>query len=170
MGWSDPVGARHAILVVMPRSDADIVRSMLDTWEAEDFDAVKDVFDDELEVVDLQSVMGMKEQARGPEEFRRMAAQWTDIFDDWHMDVHEVADVGNGAVLAEVTFRGVGRDSGAQVRNKQFEIYRLVDGKIVEIRVGFRDRAEALDWLGRREWATGAASSPPRCSSERPTR
>ena len=32
-------------------------------------------------------------------------------------------------------------------------MYRLVDGKIVEIRVGFHDRDEALEWSGRRKAA-----------------
>ena len=50
----------------------------------------------------------------------------------------------------------VGRDSGVRVRNRQFEAYRLADEKIVEIRVGFRDRDEALGWLKARERARRA--------------
>jgi ketosteroid isomerase-like protein len=129
---------------------------MLDAWQEVGFDAARPAFDDHVELVDLQSVMGMKEHGRGPEELRRMSEQWTEIFDDWQMEVHEVVDVGDGAVLAEVSFHGVGRDSGAPVRNRQFEAYRLVDDKIVEIRVGFRDRAEALGWLETRESARRA--------------
>ena len=142
----------------MSQRDVEIVRFMIETWEAEDFGAVRDVFDPEVEVVDLQSVMGMKERGRGPEEFRRMAAQWTEIFDDWRVEVHEVLDAGPGAVLAEVTFHGVGRDSGAAVHTRQFEVYRLMDDRIVEVRVGFRSRQEALDWLRRRERAYPATA------------
>jgi ketosteroid isomerase-like protein len=140
----------------MPPRDAEIVRSMLDAWQEIGFDAARPAFDDDVELVDLQSAMGMKERGRGPEELRRMAAQWTEIFDDWQMEVHDVVDVCDGGVLAEVTFRGVGRDSGVRVRNRQFEAYRLADEKIVEIRVGFRDRDEALGWLKAREQARRA--------------
>jgi ketosteroid isomerase-like protein len=127
--------------------DADIVRSMLETWDTEGMDAARDSFDPDVELVDLQSAMGMKDRGRGPDELGRMAEQWTEIFDDWRMEVHDVAGVGEGLVLAEVSFHGVGRDSGIPISNRQFEGYRLVDGKIVEIRVGFRDREQALDWL-----------------------
>jgi SnoaL-like domain len=80
-----------------------------------------------------------------------MAEQWTEIFDDWRVEVHEVVDLGGEWVLAHVRFHGVGRDSGTPVSNRQFEVYRLVGRKIVEMRVGFSDREEALAWLPGRE-------------------
>jgi ketosteroid isomerase-like protein len=140
----------------MSPRDAEIVRSMLDAWQEVGFAAARPAFDDDVELVDLQSAMGMKERGHGPEELRRMAEQWTEIFDDWQMEVHDVVDVADGAVLAEVTFHGVGRDSGVRVRNRQFEVYLLADEKIVEIRVGFRDREDALGWLETREQARRA--------------
>jgi hypothetical protein len=82
-----------------------------------------------------------------------MAEQWMEIFDDWGLEVRDLVDLCDGFVMTEVRFDGVGRDSGARVSNRQFEVYRLVDGKIVEIRVGFHDRDEALEWSGRRKAA-----------------
>jgi len=127
--------------------DAEIVRSMLETWDAEGLDAARDLFDPDVELVDLQSAMGMKDRGRGPDELERMAKQWTEIFDDWRMEVHDIAGIADGLVLAEVSFHGVGRDSGIPIGNRQFEGYRLDDGRITEIRVGFRDREQALEWL-----------------------
>ena len=69
----------------------------------------------EVEVVDLQSAMGMRDRARGPDELLRLAQQWTEIFDDWGMDVCDLVDLGGEWVLADVSFRGVGRDSGIPV-------------------------------------------------------
>jgi hypothetical protein len=109
--------------------------------------------DPDVELVDLQAVMGMQDRGRGPAELDRMAKQWTEIFDDWGLQVCDLFDLGGDFVMAEVRFDGVGRDSGAPVSNRQFEVYRLVDRKIVEIRVGFRDRDEALEWTGRRRAA-----------------
>jgi ketosteroid isomerase-like protein len=127
--------------------DAEIVRSMLHIWETDGLDATIESFEPDVELVDLQSAMGMRDRGRGPDELRRMAEQWTEIFDDWQMDVRDIAEVGEGLVLAEVSFSGVGRDSGIPISNRQFEGYRLVNGKIAEIRVGFHDREQALDWL-----------------------
>jgi ketosteroid isomerase-like protein len=135
----------------MSQEDVEIVRAMIDTWEDHGFDATIAAFDPKVELVDLQSAMGMQDRGRGPEELRRMAEQWTEIFDDWRVEVHEVVDLGGEWVLAHVRFHGVGRDSGTPVSNRQFEVYRLVGRKIVEMRVGFSDREEALAWLPGRE-------------------
>jgi ketosteroid isomerase-like protein len=118
----------------MSEENVEIVRTMIDTWEEQGLDATITAFDPDVEVVDLQSAMGMKDRARGPEGLRRLAEQWTEI----------------------VSFHGVGRDSGTPVSNTQFELYRLVEGKIVEMRVGFYDREEALAWVRRRERVGGA--------------
>lgn len=124
---------------------------MIDTWEEQGFDATITSFDPDVEVVDLQSAMGMTDRARGPDELRRLAGQWTEIFDGWRVEVLEVADLGGEWVMADVRFHGIGRDSGIPVSSRQFEVYRLIGGRIVEMRVGFQDRAEALAWVRWRE-------------------
>jgi ketosteroid isomerase-like protein len=135
----------------MSQENAEIVRAMLDTWNAAGIHETIDAFDPDVELVDLQSVMGMQERGCGPDELERMAEQWTEIFDDWRLEVRDVVDLGGDFVMAEVRFDGVGRDSGAPVSNRQFEVYRLVGGKIVEIRVGFQDRPDALEWFRLRD-------------------
>jgi ketosteroid isomerase-like protein len=133
--------------------NVEIVRTMLETWDTLGIEHATDTLDPDVELVDLQAVMGMQDRGRGPAELDRMAKQWTEIFDDWGLQVCDLFDLGGDFVMAEVRFDGVGRDSGAPVSNRQFEVYRLVDRKIVEIRVGFRDRDEALEWTGRRRAA-----------------
>jgi ketosteroid isomerase-like protein len=130
----------------MSQENVEIVRTMLDIWDTQGIDATRDAFDPDVVLVDLQSAMGMQDCGRGPDELDRMAKQWAEIFDDWGLEILGVEDLGGEFVMAEVRFDGVGRDSGAPVSNRQFEVYRLVGGKIVEVRVGFADRAEALGW------------------------
>jgi ketosteroid isomerase-like protein len=125
---------------------------MLDAWDKHGIDATRDAFDPDVELVDLQSAMGMQDRGRGPDELDRMAEQWAEIFDDWGLEILDLVDLGGEFVMAEVRFDGVGRDSGAPVSVRQFEIYRLIGGKIVEIRVGFVDRDEALGWQRGREF------------------
>jgi ketosteroid isomerase-like protein len=136
----------------MSQDNVEIVRTMLETWDTLGIEAT-DTLDPDVELVDLQAAMGMQDRGRGPAELGRMADQWTEIFDDWGLEVSNLVDLCGDFVMAEVRFNGVGRDSGIPVSNRQFEVYRLVAGKIVEIRVGFRDRDEALEWSGRRRAA-----------------
>jgi ketosteroid isomerase-like protein len=135
----------------MSQENVEIVRVMIDTWEEQGFDATIEAFDPDVEVVDLQTATGMQDRGRGPEELRRLAGQWTEIFDPWRVEVLELADLGGEWVMAYVRFHGVGRDSGIPVSNRQFEVYRLIAGKIAEMRVGFHDREEALAWVRRQE-------------------
>jgi ketosteroid isomerase-like protein len=137
----------------MSQDNVEIVRTMLEVWNTRGIDETIDALDPDVELVDLQAAMGMQDRGRGPDELHRMAEQWTEIFDDWGLEVRDLVDLCDGFVMTEVRFDGVGRDSGARVSNRQFEVYRLVDGKIVEIRVGFHDRDEALEWSGRRKAA-----------------
>jgi ketosteroid isomerase-like protein len=146
----------------MSHENAEIVRAMLDTWNTRGIFETIDAFDPDVELVDLQAVMGMQDRGRGPEELHHMAEQWTEIFVDWGLQVHDVVDLGGDFVLAEVRFEGIGRDSGAPVSNRQFEVYRLVAGKIVEIRVGFHDRDQAIGWMGQRKAEISQEDGPPR--------
>jgi ketosteroid isomerase-like protein len=146
----------------MTQENAEIVRAMLDTWNTRGIFETIDAFDPDVELVDLQAVMGMQDRGRGPEELHDMAEQWTEIFEDWGLEVHDVVDLGGDFVLAEVHFEGIGRDSGAPVSNRQFEVYRLVGGKIVEIRVGFHDRDQAMGWMGQRKAEISQEDGPPR--------
>ena len=146
----------------MTQENAEIVRAMLDTWNTRGIFETIDAFDPDVELVDLQAVMGMQDRGRGPEELHHMAEQWTEIFEDWGLEVHDVVDLGGDFVLAEVRFEGIGRDSGAPVSNRQFEVYRLVGGKIVEIRVGFHDRDQAVGWMGQRKAEISQEDGPPR--------
>jgi ketosteroid isomerase-like protein len=145
----------------MSQENAEVVRAMLDTWNTRGIFETIDAFDPDVELVDLQAVMGMQDRGRGPDELHHMAEQWTEIFEDWGLEVCDVVDLGGEFVLAEVRFDGIGRDSGAPVSNRQFEVYRLVGGKIVEIRVGFHDRDQAVGWMEQRRSEMSREAGPP---------
>jgi len=137
----------------MSQENVEIVRTMIETWNTRGIFEAIDALDPDVELVDLQAAMGMQARGRGPDELHQMAEEWTEIFDGWGLEVLDVVDVGDEFVMAEVRFDGVGRDSGAPVTNRQFEVYRLVGRKIVEIRVGFHDRDQALGWVAERRSA-----------------
>ena len=96
----------------MSQENVEIVRAMLDTWNTRGIFETIDAFDPDVELVDLQAVMGMQDRGRGPDELHHMAEQWTEIFEDWGLEVCDVVDLGDDFVLAEVRFDGIGRDGG----------------------------------------------------------
>jgi len=49
----------------MSQENVEIVRAMIDAWEDHGFDATIRAFDPEVELVDLQSAMGMQDRGRG---------------------------------------------------------------------------------------------------------
>ncbi len=134
----------------MSQQDVEIVRAMIETWNSRGVDEWLKGFHSDVEVVDLQTAMGMQDRGRGLDELRRMSEQWTETFDDWRVELRELVDLGGGFVMADLRYAGLGRDSGAPVSGTQFEIYRVLDGKIVEYRAGFQNRAEALEAVGLR--------------------
>jgi ketosteroid isomerase-like protein len=53
-------------------------------------------------------------------------------------------------VLAVITFRGRGRQSGVEVNMEFFQLWTFDDGKVIRGQ-GFLDRDEALEAAGLRE-------------------
>ena len=135
----------------MSQENVEVVRSMIDAWNARRLDDWLNSFHPDVELTDLQTVLGMQYQGRGLDQLRRMSEQWIEIFPDYRAEVRELADLGGGFVLADLRYDGVGRDSGARVSGNQFDICRVGGGKIVEYHAGFRGRAEALEAFGLRE-------------------
>jgi ketosteroid isomerase-like protein len=85
----------------------------------------------------------------GPEEFRRFLERWWGEFDESRTDVHELTAAGD-RVLASLTFRGRGRQNGAEANWSLWQLWTLRDGKFVRGQ-GFTSREAALDAVGLRE-------------------
>jgi ketosteroid isomerase-like protein len=86
---------------------------------------------------------------RGPEAFRQFLDRWWGEFHEAHVEVHELIDAGDH-VLADLTFRGRGRQSGVETNWSLWQLWTLRDGKAVRGQ-GFTSREEALEAAGVRE-------------------
>jgi ketosteroid isomerase-like protein len=135
----------------MSQENIEVARKMLDAWNTGGIEVWLKAFHPDIEFSDHQAAIGMRDQGRGLEELRLASEQWTEIFDNYRVAVLEVTDLGGDYVMAEIRFTGIGHDSGASVRAKQIDIYRVLDGKIREYHAGFRSRPEALAAVGLRE-------------------
>jgi ketosteroid isomerase-like protein len=84
----------------------------------------------------------------GPEGYKRILAWLRDAFDDARVDA-ELTDAGD-RVLASLTVRGRGKQSGLETTREFWQVWTFRDGKAVHGR-GFLDRAKALEAAGVRE-------------------
>jgi len=135
----------------MSQENIEVVRSMVDSWNTGEGEEWLTAFHPDVEFVDRQAGIGMRDRGRGLEELRRAVEQWTEIFDDFRIEVLELVDIRGDYVLGHTRFEGVGHDSGISVSNTQIDVYRVVDGKILEYHAGFDSRAQAVEAVGLAE-------------------
>jgi ketosteroid isomerase-like protein len=86
---------------------------------------------------------------RGADEFRRFLGRWWGEFDRPRVEVHEVI-AASDRVLASVTFRGHGRQSGVEAEWSRWQLWSARGGRFVRGQ-GFTNREEALEAAGVRE-------------------
>jgi ketosteroid isomerase-like protein len=84
----------------------------------------------------------------GLRDFGGVEVFW-DEFDNPHVELHELIVVGD-RVLISATFRGRGKQSGAETSWDVWGVWTVRDGRIVRWE-GFADREEALEAEGLRD-------------------
>jgi ketosteroid isomerase-like protein len=67
----------------------------------------------EFEYLPTGAIPGAGDVYRGHEEFRQFLNRWWGEFDEPHVEVHELIEASD-QVLASVTFRGYGKQSGVE--------------------------------------------------------
>jgi uncharacterized protein len=82
----------------------------------------------------------------GPEGVQKFFGQWTGAFDDFGFAAEEFIDAGDSVVM-HLRQWGRGKDTGAQVENRTWQVFTFRDGKIVHCR-GYPSKAEALQAAG----------------------
>jgi ketosteroid isomerase-like protein len=85
----------------------------------------------------------------GPAEVREFLAQWAGAFDDFGFEA-EAAIAAGDAVAIRLHQWGRGKDTGAQVESRTWQVFTFQDGKIVHCR-GYASKAEALEAAGLSE-------------------
>lgn len=94
----------------------------------------------------IPGVMGVY---RGPEGFKQWSEAFWGEFDNAHIEIHELIDAGD-QVLAALTVRGRGKQSGAESSWTIWELWTVRDGKLAHGQ-GITSRDEALQAAGLSE-------------------
>jgi ketosteroid isomerase-like protein len=82
----------------------------------------------------------------GPEQVREFLRQWSESFEDFGVEAEEAIDAGD-CVIACVHQWGRGKETGAQVESRTWQVFRFSNGKIVHCH-GYPTKAEALAAAG----------------------
>ena len=133
----------------MSQENVEIVRRGYDAYNRGDVDAVAASFASDSEYIPTGALPGGRGSYQGPEGYKRFISWFRDEFEDAHVDVNELIDAGE-RVLASVTLRGRGRQSGAATSWDVWQLFTIRNGSVVRAEA-FTDRAQALEAAGLRE-------------------
>jgi ketosteroid isomerase-like protein len=133
----------------MSREPVEVVRRGYEAFNRGDLEGMFADAAPEFEYVATDAIPGAGGVYRGPEDFRKFLDRWWGEFDQPHVEVHELIDAGD-RVLASVTFRGHGKQSGAEADWTLWQLWTVRGGKFVRGQ-GFTSKGEALKAAGVRE-------------------
>lgn len=131
----------------MSRENVELVARMWEAFLANDFQTALSSYDADVEWDGTNLPDGRV--GRGLDAIVDHIARWSDMWQDWNVEVERVIDAGGDHVV--VFIRETGRSSsGLDLDERHGELYTVRDGRIVR-RQGFSDANEALEAAGLRE-------------------
>jgi len=138
----------------MSRENVETVRRALASSDPE---ALLAILDDQVEW-DYVGAFPEAVTYHGPGEVREFLHGWAAAFDDFGFEGEELIDAGD-SVAVHLHQWGHGKETGARVESRTWQLFTLRDGKIVRCR-GFATRAEALEAAGLSEELPRGAADP----------
>jgi ketosteroid isomerase-like protein len=82
----------------------------------------------------------------GPGEVREFLGAWSGSFEDFGLEAEDAIEAGDAVVFCLHQW-GRGRDTGARVESRTWQVMTFRDGKVVHCR-GYDTKAEALKAAG----------------------
>jgi ketosteroid isomerase-like protein len=82
----------------------------------------------------------------GPAEVAELLREWSAAFDEFGFEGEEAIDAGDSVVVC-VHQWGRGKDTGALVESRTWQVFTLRGGKVIHCR-GYSTKAEALEASG----------------------
>jgi hypothetical protein len=120
-----------------------VVRAAVEVFNRYDWAALERLLHPEVRAADQQAPIGVASEMTSRAQYVKASRAWVEMFESAEVIVDEYVEAGE-QVLCSARYCGVGQLSGIPTEQRQFDVYRVVNGVIVEALVGFRTRAEAL--------------------------
>ena len=133
----------------MSQENVDILRRALPESAPANVGALFEILDESVEWDYVGTFPEGLTTYHGPAEVREFLTQWAEAFDDFGFEAEETIDAGD-AVLIRLHQWGRGKDTGAQVDSRTWQLFTFRDGKIVHCR-GYATKPEALEAAGLSE-------------------
>jgi ketosteroid isomerase-like protein len=130
------------------QENLEIVRHALPENAPGDPEALIEILDEDVEWDYVGAFPEEVTTYRGPAEVQRYLRQWAEGFDDFGFEAEEAIGAGD-AVVIRLHQWGRGKDTGAPVESRTWQVFTLRGGKIVHCR-GYASKAEALEAAGIR--------------------
>jgi ketosteroid isomerase-like protein len=132
----------------MSQDNVEILRRALPDSAPADVEALLALLDERVEW-DYVGAFPEVVTYHGPDEVREFLQQWSGAFDGFGFEAEEAIGAGDSVVVLLHQW-GQGKETGARVESRTWQVFTFRDGKIVHCR-GYGTKAEALDAAGLTE-------------------
>jgi ketosteroid isomerase-like protein len=134
----------------MSQENVEVVRKAFEAWNRGDRPGAEAYVDPDWEWRTAQKFPGVDAVYRGKEGFRRFWSSFREPWESIRIDLERLEDLGDGRVLALMTFYGKGRGSGVDVTTEYANVVTIRDGLWVYA-VGYSDWHSAFEAAGLQE-------------------
>jgi ketosteroid isomerase-like protein len=116
----------------MSRENIEILRRALPDSAPANMEALFSILDEHVEW-DYVGAFPEIQTARGPAQVREFLRGWSEAFDEFGFQAEEAIDAGDG-VVALLRQWGRGKETGAEVESRTWQLFTFRDGKVVHLR------------------------------------
>ena len=134
----------------MSEGNVELVRRVNAVGSTGDWNAVVEMYHDDVEWRDLQHAPDAPEVVRGKAAVAALGAQWSEAFGELKHDVFGYIDVGPW-VICDSHWRATGKGSQLEIDQRCADAYEVREGKVARAVLGYADVATALKALGLEE-------------------
>jgi ketosteroid isomerase-like protein len=115
----------------MSQENVEIVRRSWEAFNRGGLDAIEEFWHPDIEWRAAEGEVDDIGVFRGRDKMRRYYGDWLETFDDWHVEVADVAFHDDERVVAVVRSSARGRASGVRTHGRYAIVYAVRDGQIV---------------------------------------
>jgi ketosteroid isomerase-like protein len=132
------------------QENVEILTRLNEVFNRGDVDAGMAFYAPDAELRDLANAPDQPTVVEGADAIRQTWLLWTAELEQFSVEADDWIDAGD-AVIVRAHWYGRGKASGVAIDRRQFDLWRLRDGKVVEAILGFETREEALAAAGTRD-------------------
>ena len=134
----------------MSQENVEVVKRANALLNQGDWDELALLWDPDIVFLDLRNAADTQQALEGSQSVLALLAQWSEVFDDFGVEVYEYMDA-HAYVVCDSRWYATGKQSQMPVDVRQTDGYELRDGKIISITLGYANAADALKAVGLRE-------------------